>query len=151
VDEWKHLTSLGSTDAVGWPAGFLVLWESPGEEGTYLTGCFVIHGNQRWPRSCLLCPTLPALTELELVGFPEWEGHGGSAGRISGALGPCSEQFLTGGAFLGLRDQSDFARLFKRSWRLRVMNRASGKLKQLRFIAEEGLGSALPRSLLELP
>lgn len=30
------------------------------------------------------------------------------------------------------------------------MNWASGKLKQLHFIAKEGLGSALPRNLLEL-
>lgn len=81
------------------------------------------------------------------MGFPDWEGHGGSSGQTSGALGPCSQQFLPGGVFLGSRDQLDFARLFKQSRRLW----ASGKLKQLPFIAKKGLGSALPRSLLELP
>lgn len=75
----SNLILLGTTNARGWPAGFPVLWESPREQGSYLTACFLIYSTQRWPSSCILSPTSPA----QLMGFPNWEGHGRSAGLIS--------------------------------------------------------------------
>lgn len=85
------------------------------------------------------------------MGLPDWEGHRRSAGQISGGLGPRPRQFLPGvGESWHPETCQDFAKLFQQSWRLWFMNWASGKLKQLHLIAKEGLGSALPRSLLEL-
>lgn len=48
-----------------------MLWESPREQGSYLTACFLIYSTQRWPSSYLLSPTPPGPTELELMGFPD--------------------------------------------------------------------------------
>lgn len=74
------------------------------------------------------------------MGFPNWEGHGRSNGKFSRGFGPCSFQFLPGEAFSGLRDQLVFARHFKQN----CYELGCGKLKQLHFIAKEGLGSAPP-------
>lgn len=125
-EDGRHLVSLGTTNARGWPAGFPVLWESPREGRSYLTVCFLIYSTQRWPSSCVLSPTSAAPKELELMDFPNWEGHGRSAGQVSRGFDPCSYQFLPGEAFLGLRDQLVFARLFKQNWRVCITNRAVG-------------------------
>lgn len=122
TDEWKKFGFIGDHQCKGVTSRIpCAVGEAQGERQLFNSMCFLIYSIPRWPSSCLLSPTFPAPTELELMSFPNWEGHGRSAGQVFRGFGPCSYQFLPGEAFLGLRNQLVFARLFKQNGRLWVM------------------------------